>query len=199
MKASIALVVSGLAAQQVTATWDRFAPKFKSPQYNNNECSDKQKGGFDWNDLPTGGFSGYGDFNFGGGWTCANSFGKRDSLTKRTFNSKCIKNKVGKQKPAAFDCGEKKKEGFSVTEFQVSVEYDADLEFHYKMPDNSVCKHVASCKKEGTTVKNTQCGGAKSVEVYLGNHNQKGKEDCEIGFHHIGFDCNPGYGGKSST
>jgi hypothetical protein len=75
----------------------------------------------------------------------------------------------------------------------VSVEFDCELEFHYKMPDKSICKHVSPCKKDGTTVQNTQCGGAESVEVYLGNHDQPDKEDCEIGLHHIGFDCNPPY------
>ncbi|KAF2280074.1 uncharacterized protein EI97DRAFT_109605 [Westerdykella ornata] len=191
MKVSVALLFSGLVAQQVSATWNRRAGRFNTPQYNNNECTNKQKEGYNWIDLPRGDFSGYEDFNFKGGWTCAERFGKRDSLTKRTFNSKCIKNKVRKEKPAAFDC--KKKDGFSVTEFQVSVEFDTDLEFHYKMPDNSICKQIAPCKKEGTIVRNTQCGGAREVEVYLGRHNQKDREDCEIGFHHIGFDCSPPY------
>lgn len=196
MKTSIALLFSGLAVQQVSATWNREAKHFNTPKYNNNECTEKQKGGFNWGDLPTGNFNNYGDFNFKGGsgnWNCANSFGKRDALTKRTFNSKCIKNKVKKDKPAQFDCGDKKKEGFSVKEIEVSVEFDCDLEFHYKMPDNSICKQVKRCSKQGTLVKNTQCGGAKSVDVYLGRHEQKSREDCEIGFHRIDFDCNPGY------
>ncbi|KAF2268120.1 hypothetical protein CC78DRAFT_36891 [Lojkania enalia] len=196
MKASLALLISGLAAQQVSATWNRNAGHFNSPQYNNNECNDKQKDGFNWGDLPKGPFSGYSDFNFGGGgsgWSCADSFGKRDSLTKRTFNSRCIKNTVGKQKPATFDCSARK-EGFSIKEIQVSVQFDCDLKFHYKMPDNSICKHTVPCKKDGTIVENTQCGGAKEVEVYLGDHKQDDQEgDCEIGFHHIDFDCNPGY------
>jgi hypothetical protein len=194
MRASLALLLSGLAAQQVSATWNKGAKHFNTPQYNNNECSDKQKEGFNWQGVPNGDFSGYGDFNFKGGdkWTCANSFGKRDSLTKRTFNSRCVKNKVKKDKPAGFDCQDRQ-EGFSVKEIQVSVEFDCDLEFHYKMPDGGTCKQTTSCKKEGTTVQNTQCGGAREVEVYLGNHGQKDRDDCEIGFHHIDFDCNPGY------
>ncbi|KAF2791323.1 hypothetical protein K505DRAFT_280942 [Melanomma pulvis-pyrius CBS 109.77] len=193
MRTSLALLLSaGLAAQTVSATWNKHAGKFNSPEYNNNECSDKQKDGFSWGDLPEGNFGQYGDFEFQGGWSCKNKFGKRDSLTKRSFNTKCITNKVRKDKPAAFDCS-KRKDGFSVKEIQVSVEFDCDLEFHYKMPDKTICKHVSPCKKDGTTVQNTQCGGAQSVEVYLGNHNQPDKEDCEIGLHHIGFDCNPPY------
>ncbi|PVI01369.1 hypothetical protein DM02DRAFT_613660 [Periconia macrospinosa] len=193
MKGTIALLISGLAAQQVAATWNRQASGYNTPQYNNNECSDKQNKGFDWTDLKDGqkDFD-YGDFKFGGGWTCANKFGKRDHVTKRSFNSKCVKNTVTKQKPASFSC-DKKKDGFSVKEIDVSVDHDADLEFHYKMGDGSTCKQTQSCKKSGTTVKNTQCGGAKSVEVHFkGSSGKEKKDSCEIGFHKIDFDCTPG-------
>jgi hypothetical protein len=117
----------------------------------------------------------YGDFDFKAGWACAKSFGKRDLLTKRTFNTKCAKNTVTKEKPATFGCDkDKKKDGFSVKEVDVSVDHDVDLEFHYKMGDGSTCKQKAPCKASGTTVKNTQCGGAQSVEIHLGN-SSKGK------------------------
>ncbi|KAF2803798.1 uncharacterized protein BDZ99DRAFT_452913 [Mytilinidion resinicola] len=181
------LLISGLAAQQVTATWDRYAPVFKNPTNCNNECTDKQKSGYGWGDLPTGNFDSYDDFNFSGGWTCANSFNKRDALTKRTFNSKCAKTTVSKSSPASFSCS--KSTGFSVDELQVSVEFDCNLEFHYGMEDGSTCKQVSPCQKEGTTVKNTQCGGAKTVQVYLGDHGEQGKDSCEIGLHYIGFNC----------
>ncbi|KAF2500428.1 hypothetical protein BU16DRAFT_547288 [Lophium mytilinum] len=181
------LLISGLAAQQVTATWDRYASVFKNPTNCNNECTDKQKSGYGWGDLPTGKFDSYDDFNFSGGWTCANSFGKRDALTKRTFNSKCAKTSVSKTAPASFSCS--KSSGFSVDELQVSVEFNCNLEFHYGMEDGSTCKQVSPCQTEGTIVKNTQCGGAKTVQVYLGDHGEQGKDSCEIGLHHIGFNC----------
>ncbi|KAL1609967.1 hypothetical protein SLS60_001632 [Paraconiothyrium brasiliense] len=192
MRASIALLLSGLAAQQVAAHWDRQASNYNTPGYNNNECTDKQKGGYDWSDLNDGDKPGkYDDFDFGGDWSCSTKkFGKRDHLTKRTFSAKAITNSCGKEKPASFSC-DQKKEGFSLTHIDVSVDHDADLDFHYKMKDGSICKQRASCKKEGTTVQNTQCGGAESVDVYLGNSSE-GRDDCEIGFHQIGFDCNPG-------
>ena len=192
MRASIALLISGLAAQQVAAHWDRQASNYNTPQYNNNECTDKQKGGYNWSDLNDGDKPGkYDDLNFGGDWKCSTKkFGKRDHVSKRTFGDKAITNKCGKEKPASFSC-DQKKEGFSVTHIDVSVDHDADLDFHYKMKDGSICKQRTSCKKEGTTVQNTQCGGAESVDVYLG-HSSEGREDCEIGFHQIGFDCNPG-------
>ncbi|UPX14287.1 uncharacterized protein EKO05_0004776 [Ascochyta rabiei] len=192
MKVTQAVLATGLIGQ-AAATWNMFGNPFNSPSYNNNECSDKQKSGFDWSDLKDGDsdFS-YGDFDFTGGWKCSNSFGKRDALSKRTFGSKCIKNKISKEKPASFGC-DKRKFGFSITHIDVSVEYDVDLELHYKMPTGEICRQVAPCSASGSTIQNTQCGGAKSVDVYLPKHDKSDKE-CEIGFHNIGFDCNPGKG-----
>ncbi|KAF1842523.1 uncharacterized protein K460DRAFT_186767 [Cucurbitaria berberidis CBS 394.84] len=193
MRTTYTLLVTGLAAQQVAATWNYY-DNFKTPQYNDNECSDKQKSGFDWSDLKDGDqdFS-YGDFDFSGGWSCSSSFGKRDHVTKRTFGNKVIKNYVRKDKPASFGCGQRKS-GFSITDIDVSVEFDVDLELHYTMTDGSKCKSYSPCSAGGSTIKNTQCGGAKSVDVYLGAHYKGEKKECEIGFHHIGFDCNPGKG-----
>lgn len=192
MKITQVVLATGLVSH-AAATWNMYGNPFSSPQYNNNECSEKQKGGFNWADLKDGDTNfNYGDFDFTGGWKCSNSFGKRDHLTKRTFGSKCIKNKVNKKKPATFGCN-KRKSGFSITHIDVSVEYDVDLELHYHMEDGSKCKQVAPCKSSGSTIQNTQCGGAKSVDVYLPKHD-KSEKDCEIGFHNIGFDCNPGKG-----
>ncbi|KAI8937080.1 hypothetical protein NX059_006297 [Plenodomus lindquistii] len=192
MKTTYTILLTALAAQQATATWDLFAKPHNTPKYNDNVCDDKQKSGFDWSDLKSGdkNFK-YGDFDFSGGWSCSNSLGKRDSLTRRTFGSKVIKNSCSKDKPASFSCNDKPT-GFSVDTIDVSTEFDAELEFHYKMGDGSTCKQYTKCSQGGTTVKNTQCGGAKSVDVYLGKHFKGEKESCEIGLHHIGFDCDKG-------
>jgi hypothetical protein len=190
MKTTYALL-AGLAAQQAAATWNLSGKPFSSPQYANNECSDKQKSGFDWSDLKDGDSNfQYGDFDFSKNWKCANSVGKRDLLTKRTFGNKAIKNKCSKQQPASFGC-DKRKNGFSITTIDVSVEFDVEIDLHYTMNDGSLCKqkHVP-CKKDGSTIQNTQCGGAKSVDVYLGSRYKGEKSECEIGLHHIGFDCN---------
>ncbi|KAH7088586.1 hypothetical protein FB567DRAFT_441107 [Paraphoma chrysanthemicola] len=184
--------LAGLAAQQAAATWNLSGKPFKSPQYANNECSDKQKNGFDWSDLKNGDSNfQYGDFDFSAGWKCATSVGKRDLLSKRTFGNKAIVNKCSKEKPASFGCN-KKKDGFSITTIDVSVEFDTEVDLHYTMTDGSLCKQKSvPCKKEGSTIENTQCGGAKSVDVYLGSKHKGEKTECEIGFHHIGFDCSP--------
>jgi len=188
MKTTYTLLLTGLAAQQAAATWN-FFDNFGTPNYSQNECSDKQKSGFDWSDLLDGASVGnYGDFDFSGGWKCANSFGKRDHLSKRTFGNKCIKNTVGKDKPASFGCN---KRGFSITHMDISAEFDIELELHYTMEDGSKCKQIGSCSAGGSTLQNTQCGGAKSVDVYLGSHFKGDKDACEIGFHNIGFDCTP--------
>ncbi|KAF2852386.1 hypothetical protein T440DRAFT_467071 [Plenodomus tracheiphilus IPT5] len=193
MKTTYTLLVTGLAAQQAAATWDMFASPFlKTPMYNNNECSEKQKGGFDWSELNDGDSNfKYGDFDFSGGWKCSSSLGKRDSLTRRTFGSKMIKNTVTHDKPASFSC-DQRSSGFSITDIDVSVEFDTELEMHYKMDDGKTCKQYATCAQGGTTLTNTQCGGAKYVDVYLSHHYKGEKSSCEIGFHHIGFDCDKG-------
>jgi hypothetical protein len=192
MKTTYAILAS-IAAQQVAATWSISGQPFKSPQYANNECSDKQKGGFDWSDLKDGDSNfQYGDFDFSKNWKCSNSVGKRDALTKRTFGGKAIKNKCSKAQPASFGC-DKRKDGFSITTIDVSVEFDVEIDLHYTMNDGSSCKQKSvPCKKDGSTIENTQCGGAKTVDVYLGSNYKGSKSECEIGLHHIGFDCNPG-------
>lgn len=162
MKASYTLLVTGLATRQVTATWNLFGNPFKSPNYNNNECNEKQKSGFDWSELKEGisNFE-YSDFDFSGGWKCANSFNKRDHITKRTFGSKCIKNKVRKDKAASFGCS-KRKSGFSIEYIDVSVEYDVSLDLYFTMGDGSVCRMLdIGCKADGSSIKNTQYVSAK--------------------------------------
>lgn len=58
------------------------------------------------------------------------------------------------------------------------------------MPDGSVCKHRQACKKSGTTVENSQCGGAKNVTIVVPKQPAVPKETCHFGFHSITFDCN---------
>ncbi|KAL6706525.1 hypothetical protein ACN47E_005281 [Coniothyrium glycines] len=192
MKYSYAFLITGLAAQQVVATWN-FFDKFNTPNYNTNECSEKQRSGFDWSDLTIGqsNFQ-YGDFDFSQGWSCASSLGKRDQLTKRTFGGRVVKNSCSKEKPASFGSGKKKKSGFSIVDMDVSVEFDVDLELRFTMTDGSLCKQYSSCSAGGTTIKNTQCGGAISVDIFIGSHFKGQQSSCEIGFHNIGFDCNGG-------
>lgn len=55
------------------------------------------------------------------------------------------------------------------------------------MPDGKACKQVAKCGKKLTQIKNTQCGGAKSVKVQIPKNSKK--EKCGINFDFIKFEC----------
>ncbi|KAK8042152.1 adhesin protein mad1 protein [Apiospora rasikravindrae] len=197
--ATLATLAAGLS--QVAATgfggWGS-APAFNCPANTDNKCTEKQVPGFDWKDLPTGAFDSYGGFNWKG-FTCENKFSKRDELVPRTFGfqDKCISGIAhhDKKKAPSFGCNGKDIEKTSIGGFQVTPEFDCDLEFHYGMPDGSTCKHRTFCKKSGTFVKNTQCGGAKDVTVIVPKQPAVPKETCNFGFHSITFDCNT----KSST
>ncbi|KAK2007586.1 hypothetical protein LZ32DRAFT_488963, partial [Colletotrichum eremochloae] len=174
--------------------WNKF-PSFTSPLNTDNQCDDKQKSGFSWGDLNTGSFSNYGGFAFKG-WTCESDFSKRDLLAPRTFGlGKVISGSCGQQKETSpsFGCGSGSgaPDKFSITHMDLTVEFDCDLEFHYDMPDGSNCKQRSPCSKSGTTVTNSQCGGAKNVTIVFPPQPSKPKSTCGVGVHTIGFDCSP--------
>jgi len=76
---------------------------------------------------------------------------------------------------------------FSITTMQVSVSVDTELDFLYGMQDGSTCKHRSSCSVGGSTVENTQCGGATSVTFKLPDNSKH--SSCDVGIYNIGFDC----------
>lgn len=78
-----ALAAVGLASQAAATGWLEY-DAFSAPSNYDNRCTEPQKGGYDWSGLDTGSFDSYGSNSFSG-WSCGNSFGKRDLLTKRTF------------------------------------------------------------------------------------------------------------------
>ena len=108
---------------------------------------------------------------------------------------KCITGTASSDVPScpSFGCGSSSEvSAFSITEVQISVEFDCDIEFHYSMPGGSTCKQTSSCSSGGSIVKNTQCGGAKNVTVVYPSQSSgsgKGKSSCSIGVHSVGFDC----------
>lgn len=109
---------------------------------------------------------------------------------------KCITGSAKPDKASSpkFGCGSSGSSvsAFSVTEIEISVEFDCDLEFHYDMGDGTTCKQKSSCSSSGSIVKNSQCGGAKSVAVVFPSQTAgsgKGKSSCSIGVHSVGFDC----------
>ncbi|KAI1343201.1 hypothetical protein F5Y15DRAFT_369246 [Xylariaceae sp. FL0016] len=199
MKNSLTLIALAAGVSQVSATFGfHNAPSFSCPDNTDNVCQPDMNGGFDWSDLNFGGFDSYKGFKWSG-FSCSQKFGKRDELTKRTFQSKCITGTAGSSKDSSpkisCDKGAGGPDKTSITEFQVTPEFDCDLEFHYSMPDGSTCKHRSACKSSGTTVQNSQCGGATDVTIVYPSQPEKGKDSCNFGIHSIGFDCN----GASST
>jgi hypothetical protein len=196
MKYSFAVLAAAASVTQVTATWGGWhnAPHFPVPDNCPNKCLDKQKEGWNWKDLPDGDVKEYDGFDFKG-WTCEKDFSKRDLLAPRTFGGRVIRGACGPQKETApsFECGKTRQyKDFSVKKFDITVEFDCRMEFHYDMPDGSTCKHSQECKAGGTTVHNTQCGGAKKVHFIYPEQPNKPKK-CNVGVHHIDFDCEDKY------
>ncbi|KAK4137089.1 hypothetical protein BT67DRAFT_374718 [Trichocladium antarcticum] len=174
-------------AAGATATFNKATP-FTCPGNTDNKCTEKQKPGFDWNDLDFGDFFQYNDFSFSG-WKCEDEAGSRGRFAPRTgkkaIGATCHSDK---KKSPSFGCGASV-DRFSLGSILVRPEFDCDLEFHYDMPDGSKCKHRSACKKSGTTVVNRQCGGAKNVTIVYPPQPNKPKPSCTIKVPTISFDC----------
>ncbi|KAF5003686.1 hypothetical protein FDECE_9771 [Fusarium decemcellulare] len=208
MKATFALLAAAASLGEVSATWGNWkdAPKYGTPGSIDNKCDDSQKTGWRWDDLDTGRFDSYKDWNFSG-WTCGEDKSKR-SLDGRTFG-KSIFGDCGSSKEEApsFGCDSGSCGGgydkFSLKKFHVKPEFDCRLEFHYDMPDGSTCKHQADCSKDGTDVHNSQCGGAKKVRFVYPKQPNKPKDKCRVEVPEIDFDCDkpdvPEYPGNTKT
>ncbi|KAK6580220.1 hypothetical protein PZA11_007242 [Diplocarpon coronariae] len=197
MKTTLSAVVALAATAELASATFSGASPFSSPYNTDNECNAQQSSGFDWSGLDVGAFTTYGDFAFSG-FSCAGSFGagpKRDVRSGRAFQDKCITGRASHQRAESpsFGCGPAPSvQDFSVTEFQVSTEFDCDLEFHYEMPDQSSCKQRAFCSAGGSVVRNDQCGGAVSVTVvYPTQTTGPGTTQtaCSVGVHSMSFDC----------
>ncbi|OTB07382.1 hypothetical protein M426DRAFT_318069 [Hypoxylon sp. CI-4A] len=201
MKSTFTLVALAVGLSQVTATGFGNANKFSCPDNTDNTCIPEIVSGIDWSDLDFGSFSSYKGFQWSG-FSCSEKFGKRDELSGRSFQSKCITGKATSDKGSSPKISCDKSKGVSktsITKFQVTPEFDCDLEFHYSMPDGSTCKHRSSCKSSGTTVENSQCGGATDVTVVYPKQPSKPKDSCDFGIHHIEFDCEGAKPSKSAS
>ncbi|KAF2665203.1 hypothetical protein BT63DRAFT_459825 [Microthyrium microscopicum] len=198
MRASHTLFLSALLAGQGQAggflNW-LDSGSFSCPANTDNKCSDQEKSGWSFDSLATGSFSSYSSFSFSG-FTCNDKQGKRD-LSKRTgsqFSGKCISGSAGSSKGPSFSCGSS--DAFSPSTFHVTTDRDVDIEFQFTMEDGSDCSFVHSCSSSGTSVPNTQCGGAKSVGFQLASHESG---DCGFDVYGVDFDCNGPAPPKSGT
>ncbi|KAF4124533.1 CFEM domain [Geosmithia morbida] len=197
MKNSFALLAVATAVAPAAATYGSFgssfynAESFSIPSNSDNKCDSKWKSGFDWSDLSTGSFSSYGGFDFSG-WSCGSASSGLSGKFSRT-SSKFISGECGSDISTApsFGCSsDSEVDKFTVKEFQVNVEFDCRLEFHYSMPDGSTCKQSSDCFKDSTnTISNSQCGGAKKVHVVYPSQPDKPKDKCNVEIPKIDFDC----------
>ncbi|KAF8421172.1 hypothetical protein EV426DRAFT_218089 [Tirmania nivea] len=185
MKLSAAFAAAFLTVS-VSATGWRQQPPFPCPKNIANQCTEVEQVGFDWNDLgdddPVTEYNGY-KFQ---GWTCGSTPGKKSRSTGTKFGSKRIGCGLSKDEfTNTISCPSKE---FSVGEFEVSTDVDkVDLEIHYIMPDNRVCKKSAKCYKDGETIPNDQCGGAKAVRIKIPK--ASGVKKCNLFIHKIKFVC----------
>ncbi|KAK3367036.1 hypothetical protein B0T24DRAFT_378887 [Lasiosphaeria ovina] len=180
-------VVSILAlASSVVATGFNKAPPFSCPSNTDNKCTDKQKPGFNFGDLNIGPVFQYNDFTFKN-FQCGASSGKRfePRTSSKFIGGTCHPDKASSP---SFGCGASV-EKFSLGSIHVKPEFDCDLEFHYDMPDGSTCKHRNPCSKSGTTVVNSQCGGAKNVTIVYPPQPNKPKPSCSVQVPTVSFDC----------
>lgn len=212
MKSALSVVVAAAGVQQASATFGLLggggisfnfgldwsgAKTFPCPGNVVNKCTPEQENGWDWSDVATGSLNTYAGFNFGGGWSCESNFGKRGDIQGRTFGlGKVISGSCNQGDEAGLSIGVGANAGidaFSIDSFDMSTEFDARLEFHYDMPDGSVCKQTSDCKRGGSTIVNNQCGGAKKVRViYPKQIVHKGisfSKKCKISCHKIKWHC----------
>ncbi|KID72452.1 uncharacterized protein G6M90_00g089990 [Metarhizium brunneum] len=212
MKSALSVVVAAAGVQQAAATFGLLggggisfnfgldwsgAKTFPCPGNVVNKCTPEQENDWDWSDVATGSLNTYAGFNFGGGWSCESNFGKRGDIQGRTFGlGKVISGSCNQGDEAGLSIGVGASAGidaFSINSFDMSTEFDARLEFHYDMPDGSVCKQTSDCKRGGSTIVNNQCGGAKKVRViYPKQIIHKGisfSKKCKISCHKIKWHC----------
>ena len=181
-----AVFIAAFLTASVSATGWRQQPPFPCPNNIANQCTDVEQVGFDWNDLgddvPVTNYNGY-KFE---GWTCGSTPGKKSRSTGTKFGSKRIGCGLSKDEfTNTISCPSKE---FSVGEIDVSTDVDkVDLEIHYIMPDNSICKKFANCYKDGETISNDQCGGAKAVRIKIPQ--TSGVKKCNLFIHKIKFIC----------
>ncbi|PHH50452.1 hypothetical protein CFIMG_007422RA00001 [Ceratocystis fimbriata CBS 114723] len=180
MKTAAVIAVAAALLGEASATFGGNK-KYSTPANCDNKCTEAQKGGFKWDDMPVGKVESYNGFEFKG-FTCETGFNAGKTITGSCGSQKESAPKIG--------CDGTTVEQFSIKTFNVKPEFDCDLEFHFDMPDGSNCKSRSTCSKYGTSVPNNQCGGAKNVSVVYPSQPDKPSGNCKVEIPEISFDCN---------
>ncbi|KHN98706.1 adhesin protein Mad1 [Metarhizium album ARSEF 1941] len=178
--------------------WGRATP-FPCPSTIINKCTPEQEKPWDWSDVPLGSLTAHAGFDFGGGWKCETNKknGKRGDIQGRTFGlGKFISGTCNQGDEAGLSIGVGAKAGidaFSINSLDLATEFDARLDLFYDMPDGKVCRQTSDCKKGGSTVVNTLCGGAKKVRVIYPKQIMQGgvnfNKKCKVSVHKINWHC----------
>ncbi|KAL1890100.1 hypothetical protein Cpir12675_005551 [Ceratocystis pirilliformis] len=191
MKSSAVIAVAAALLGEASATYNfGGSKKYNTPANCDNKCTEAQKGGFKWENMPLGKVDSYNGFEFKG-FTCESGFNAGKTIKGSCGSKKETSPKIG--------CDSTTVEQFSIKTFNVKPEFDCDLEFHFDMPDGSNCKTRSTCSKFGTSVPNKQCGGAKNVTVVYPSQPDKPAGDCKVEIPEISFDCNGKVPGVSKT
>ena len=180
---SVATVVAALAAQAAATAWDVSAKGYSCPSNTDNQCSSSQQGGYDWSSLSPGAFSSYGSNSFSGFNCTSASNQKRNVLSERGFQSKCIAGSLDDKPSMSCSGGE---DQMSIDHYHISSSEDTNVDCQYSMPDGSTCTETHACSAEGSIVQNSQCGGAQGVTFKPAGGSSPG---CTMSIHSIGFNC----------
>lgn len=222
---TVSVSVLALAGTASATFWNDAVP-YSNPANTDNTCNTEQSsGGFEgsWGNLMVGSYvESYGGLYFGGAHcTEAGSFGKRalgGRFAPRNFG-KALGGSCGKDKSSSFNMGcasgssgsssgssfgsssgSQDVSAFSIDSFSIYTEFDCDLEFQYTMGDGSSCRHRSACSSQGSSVKNSQCGGATNLTIVYpgdqtGNNIPPESSTCAINLPTVSFSC----GAASST
>ncbi|KAI9669630.1 MAG: hypothetical protein M1831_007326 [Alyxoria varia] len=190
MKYSSALAAAatfGLSA----ATWPKDAPGYSTPENTDTKCNSQMQKGYTFGGVQEGPMRQHGGLKFGG-------FDCKTTNYKRTFDSydhtdskpnedgygKCI---TGAAKPDSGPSMEAPDRDFSIQKMHLSTEFDTPIDCHYTMPNGETCKETHDCSSKGTTIENSQCGGAKHMSIALPKEHKS--KSCHVSVHSIGFHC----------
>ncbi|KAJ6445253.1 adhesin protein Mad1 [Purpureocillium lavendulum] len=198
MKPVVALLAFAAGIDQASATFGKGliigdairnlfdkTPTYSCPSIIDNKCVPEWSAGVDFADVAIGKLINF-KKNILDGFSCEADFFKQLKVSVgKGITGQCTPKR--EECPSISPDASTGIPGYSIDKVEVSTEFDARIELHYLMRDNSICKTSHDCSKSGTTISNTQCGGAKKVWfVFPG---LKGKKKCKLGIHKIHWHC----------
>ncbi|KAE8149752.1 hypothetical protein BDV25DRAFT_155808 [Aspergillus avenaceus] len=189
MKFATSLTLASLLAMahgHVPGAWWGTDTCYSSPDNTNNDCTDEQRGGFEWAGLSVGPITLFAGFHFSG-FSFSNSF---SGAIGGGFAGKCIEGKISKDADTSPEISSGSDKTFSFSTLHLITSVESYIQILYDMPDGSTCRHVAPCSPKGSLVKNEQCGGARSVRFELAEESEL--DSVVIGIEKLNFDCTPG-------